>query len=132
MKMKAAESHRQKRGGYTLLEIIAVLLILGVLAAVAATKYFDMHRQAKERALEGALAEGMSTVSMAYAQQMLSWGGAISAAGIATKATAEAPSGGDFSYIFDGSSGDIRVIVRPIAGGAVDGAGSVSKLWLLP
>lgn len=57
--------------GFTLIEIIAVLIILGVIAAVAVPKFVDMQAEARQYAVEGALAALQSTVTMDYAKQLL-------------------------------------------------------------
>ena len=62
---------KRNQKGFTLIEIIAVLVILGILAAVAIPKYFDMQGQARIKAVQGALAALQSTATQEYAKGLL-------------------------------------------------------------
>ena len=68
MKSKRALGNEK---GFTLIEIIAVLVILGILAAVAVPKFVDMQGEAREYAVEGAVAALASTATMEYAKALL-------------------------------------------------------------
>jgi prepilin-type N-terminal cleavage/methylation domain-containing protein len=63
---------RNNQKGFTLIEIIAVLVILGILAAVAIPKYLDMRTDAIRNAANGAVSELNARERLQLAQSKLS------------------------------------------------------------
>lgn len=62
-----------KRDGFTLIELMIVVAIVGILAAIAIPKFADLVRKANEGATKGNLGALRSSVTIYYAEQSGTW-----------------------------------------------------------
>ena len=60
-----------KESGFTLIELVIVIVILGILASVAIPKYEDMREQARSATLKGQLGGIRSAVAIQYSRNAL-------------------------------------------------------------
>jgi MSHA pilin protein MshA len=61
----------RSEGGFTLIELVIVIVILGILASVAIPRYEDMREQARVATLKGQLGSIRSAVAIQYARSAL-------------------------------------------------------------
>lgn len=57
-----------KKKGFTLIELVMVIAIIGILAAVVVPKFVDLSGEAKKSATKGALGAVRSVLAIRYAQ----------------------------------------------------------------
>ena len=126
--------HLKNQKGFTLVEIIAVLILLGILAAVAIPRYMNLTDQARQSAAQAAIAEAKSRLASGYGIELMQSSGAtpvmtaILAEGAMTSATAMTI--GDFRLTPTISGTAVRISVSAVQGTAL--AAAVQDTWTRP
>jgi len=119
---------KNNKSGFTLIEIIAVLVILAILAAVAIPRFISLIDDARQKALDGALAAGISQCSLAYGQLCLQNGVAPDGAAVATEAAANGVVETDFTYTYVAVGNNVTVTATSVA----DTTANKVKVWTAP
>ncbi|MBA6352303.1 type II secretion system protein [Colwellia sp. BRX9-1] len=99
----------QKQAGFTLIELVIVIVILGILAATAAPKFIDLTGDAKESVMRGVQGSLNSAIDLAHSKALVT---------AQTAATGEFSIGTVFYALEDG---------YPSAAGAGDADGTTTN-----
>ena len=130
--MSRRRSKVRNQKGFTLIEIIAVLVILGILAAVAIPRFMDLTTVASDKAAMQAVAEGKSRLSNQFARNLLT-GTSNTTAALITKAAASLTDAGDYTLAYTAGptpATEIKVIATGVSARGVKGTNS--SIWTMP
>jgi len=127
--MSRRRSKVSNQKGFTLIEIIAVLVILGILAAVAIPRFMDLTSVASDKAAMQAVSEGKSRLSNQFARNLLT-GNSNTVSALVAKGTASLADAGDYRLVYEVSA--TANVIRVTGSGVGTVRGRTTGLWTMP
>ena len=125
--VKPPTRKKREQHGFTLIEIIAVLVILGILAVVAVPKYLDLQTESRNSAAKGLIASAQSQLSMGYAAKKMNTALTLTPAGECAKvAISSGTAGGNVSCVGTVWNANVTITAN------VNGGNNVTGDWNSP
>lgn len=133
MIMPRRRSKVRNQKGFTLIEIIAVLVILGILAAVAIPRFMDLTDVASNKAAMQAVAEGKSRLSNQFARNLLTGTSNTRNSLVALFAgSASLTNAGDYTLAYEAATTATEIRVRATGSATRGIKGTNVSNWTMP